>query len=172
MTSSNETDSKQAGEVLPATIKQEDFLTNLFALLDETFENHHGIFLDRDTSLFPTLETVSAEEASIPVGGKCASLAAQVAHVTFYLEVLERYLLTGQPGNVDWGEIWRTTREVTPAEWDALRGKLRATYQGVRTLLDSRGDWSGENDFGGALAIIVHTAYHFGEIRQALCTVK
>ena len=25
---------------------------------------------------------------------------------------------------------------------------------------------------GGALAIVVHTAYHLGEIRQALCTVK
>ena len=71
-------------------IKQEDFLSNLFSLLDETFDNTHGHYLDKDTSLFRTLETVSAQEASIPVGGKCASLAAQVAHVTFYMEVLER----------------------------------------------------------------------------------
>jgi hypothetical protein len=42
--------------------------------------------LDDGTSLFETLETVSAQEASIPVGGKCASLAAQVAHVIFYIE--------------------------------------------------------------------------------------
>ena len=25
---------------------------------------------------------------------------------------------------------------------------------------------------GGALSIVVHTAYHLGEIRQALCTLK
>jgi hypothetical protein len=55
-------------------INQEDFLNNLFSLLDETFDNTHGHYLDKDTSLFRTLETVSAQEASIPVGGKCASL--------------------------------------------------------------------------------------------------
>lgn len=86
-------------------IKQEDYLNNLFALLDETFENHHGIYLDKDTGLFTTLETVSAQEASIPVGGKCASLAAQVAHVTFYLEVLERYVVYNDRSRVDWGEV-------------------------------------------------------------------
>jgi len=57
-------------------IKQEDFLNNLFSLFDETLENHHGICLDNNTSLLTPLETVSAQEASIPVGGKCASLAA------------------------------------------------------------------------------------------------
>ena len=91
-------------------IKQEDFLNNLFALLDETFENHHGIFLDKNTSLFTTLETVSSQEASMPVGGKCASLAAQVAHVTFYLEVLERYVVYNDPTPADWeksGAPWK-----------------------------------------------------------------
>ncbi|HKJ38780.1 MAG TPA: hypothetical protein VJ972_08385 [Anaerolineales bacterium] len=42
-------------------IEQEDFLNNLFALFDETFESHHGIYLDKDTSLFQTLETVSSQ---------------------------------------------------------------------------------------------------------------
>jgi hypothetical protein len=32
--------------------------------------------------------------------------------------------------------------------------------------------WEGENDVAGALAVVVHTAYHLGEIRQALCTVR
>jgi hypothetical protein len=69
----------------------QDFANNLFLFMEETFEaKHHGIYLDKGTSLFETLETVSAEEASIPVGGKCASLAAQVAHVTFYIESFER----------------------------------------------------------------------------------
>ena len=31
------------------TINQEDFLNSLFALLDETFETHHGIYLDKNT---------------------------------------------------------------------------------------------------------------------------
>ncbi len=60
---------------MPEQIKPEDFINNLFNLSDETFENHHGIYLDKDT-------------------------------------------------------------------------------------------------VGGSLAIVVHTACHLGEIRQALCTLK
>ena len=62
-----------------------DFTSNLFKLLEETFEEPQGIYLDKNTSLFQTLETVSDQVASIPVGGNRASLAAQVAHVTFFL---------------------------------------------------------------------------------------
>ena len=153
------------------TIQQEHFTSHLFYLLDETFENHHGIFLDKGTSLFETLAGIDAAQASIPVGGKCASLAAQVAHVTFYLEVLERYILAQDGGKVDWGEIWRTVEAVTPEEWRRLQEQLKGTYQQVLGLL--RGlDWDSETSIGGALAIVVHTAYHLGEIRQALCTLK
>lgn len=154
-----------------AMIKQEDFLKNLFVLLDETFENHHGIYLDRNTSLFPTLETVSAEEASIPVGGKCASLAAQVAHVTFYLEVLERYVVYNDTSRVDWGFIWRTVEKVTPDEWDDYKRKLQDAYRRIEKMLRENQVWD-EDSIGGAMAIVVHTAYHLGEISQALCTLK
>lgn len=154
------------------TINQNHFLSSLFDLLDETFENHHGIYLDKNTSLFQTLETVSAEEASIPVGGKCASLAAQVAHVTFYLEVLERYIFLGNAGNVDWGKIWRTVEKVTPDEWHGLKGNLKQTYLRINQELHKLEAWDEEEKIGGAMAIVVHTAYHLGEIRQALCTLK
>ena len=152
-------------------IKQEDFLNNLFSLLDETFDNTHGHYLDKDTSLFRTLETISAQEASIPVGGKCASLAAQVAHVTFYLEVLEKYFRKQEVGKVDWGEIWRTVEKVTPGEWASLKNKLKDAYQRINKLFHENEVWD-EDTIGGSLAIVVHTAYHLGEIRQALCTLK
>jgi len=152
-------------------IKQEDFLNNLFSLLDETFENHHGHYLDEGMSLFETLETVSAQEASIPVGGKCASLAAQVAHVTFYMEVLERIVMFNDTSRVDWGEIWRTVEKVTPAEWDDYKLKLEQTYRRIERIFRENPVWN-EDTIGGAMAILVHTAYHLGEIRQALCTLK
>ena len=157
---------------MPQQIQPEHFLNSLFDLLDETFENHHGIYLDKNTSLFQTLEMVSAEEASIPVGGKCASLAAQVAHVTFYLEVLERYIFLGDAGNVDWGEIWRMVEKVTPDEWEGLNGNLKQTYLRINQELHKLDAWDEEEKIGGAMAIVVHTAYHLGEIRQALCTLK
>lgn len=152
-------------------ITPNDFTNNLFALLEETFETHHGIYLDKGTSLLTTLEAVSAQEASIPVGGKCASLAAQVTHVIFYLDVLERYIVNHDSSPADWGEVWRTVEKVTPAEWDALRAKLEQTYRHLSKIFHETEVWD-EHSVGGALAIVVHTAYHLGEIRQALCTLK
>jgi len=154
------------------TIKQENFLNNLFSLYDETFENHHGIYLDNNTSLLTTLETVSAQEASIPVGGKCASLAAQVTHVIFYLELLEKYFLKQEVGKVDWGEIWRTVEKISPEQWETLKNKLKETYTRLDQLFHNTENWNDEDVVGAALAIVVHTAYHLGEIRQALCTLK
>jgi hypothetical protein len=140
--------------------------------MEETFESkHHGIYLDKGTSLFETLETVSAEEASIPVGGKCASLAAQVAHVIFYIESFERFALYNDNSPRDWGEIWRTVEKVSPEEWDSLKDKLRDAYQRMDKLFRENKTWN-EDSIGGSLSIVVHTAYHLGEIRQALCTLK
>ncbi|MGE5251415.1 MAG: hypothetical protein ACM3QS_14530 [Bacteroidota bacterium] len=153
------------------TIQQQDFISSLLDLLDETFDNAHGIYLDRDTSLFQTLDTISAQQASIPVGGRCATLAAQVAHVTFYLEVLERYVLYRDTSPADWGEIWRTVGQVTPEEWEGLQAKLKETYQRIDKMMREIEIWN-EDSLGGAMAIIVHSAYHLGEIRQALCTLR
>jgi len=153
-------------------IDQERITQELFDLLDEAFVTHHGVFLDKNTSLFETLETITAEEASIPVGGKCATLAAQVAHVNFYLEVVEAYILNKDIGKVDWVDIWRRISTVTPEEWKAYNDQLKETYQRVLSLLQNVEDWNEERTFGGALAILVHTAYHLGEIRQAMCMVK
>ena len=144
----------------------------LLNLLDETFgTKHFGTFLDKDTGLFQTLESVSSEEASIPVGGKCASLAAQVAHVTFFIESFERFALQGDNSPRDWGEIWRTVEKVTPEEWESLKNKLREAYDRMENLFRGNEMWN-EDTIGGPLSIVVHTAYHLGEIRQALCTLK
>jgi hypothetical protein len=152
-------------------INQNDFTVNLYYLLEETFETYHGIYLDKGTSLLDTLKVVSAQEASIPVGGKCATLAAQVTHVVFYLDVLERYIVDHDTSPADWGAVWRTVSAVTDDEWDALKTNLEATYRRVDNMLRGIESWT-EDSVGGALGIVVHTAYHLGEIRQALCTLK
>jgi hypothetical protein len=153
------------------TIKK-DFSNVLLQYMGETFESKHlGIFLDKGTSLFETLATISAEEASIPVGGKCASLAAQVAHVTFYIESWERFVLQGDNSPRDWGYIWRTVEKVTPEEWEDYQRKLWDAYQRMNKLFGENEVWD-EDRMVGALSIVVHTAYHLGEIRQALCTLK
>jgi hypothetical protein len=153
-------------------IQAEHFTNALYALLDETFDNVQGYFLDKGTSLFETLATISAAEASVPVGGKCATLAAQVKHTAFYLDVTERAVRSGANERIDWDEIWRTTKAVTPDEWEALKTGLRESYDRIKALIHDAPAWPSESEIGGAIATIVHTAYHLGEIRQALCTLK
>lgn len=153
-------------------IDQQLVTQTIFDVLDETFVQHQGIFLDKHTSLFETLETITAEEASIPVGGKCATLAAQVAHVNFYLEVLEAYVLNKDIGRVDWADIWRRVGKVSEQEWQGYQAQLRQTYQRVLSMLQKCENWNDERPIGGAIAMAVHTAYHLGEIRQATCIVK
>jgi hypothetical protein len=146
-------------------IPTESFTTPLFALLDETFEKVQGIFLDGGTSLFETLEGISAEDASRPVAPGRPTIAAQVDHVRFYLDVLERYMRGESVGKIDWKEIWNTVDRVSPEEWQTIRDRLRASHSRVTALMKSFDGWDGENEIGGALAIVVHTAYHLGQIR-------
>jgi hypothetical protein len=153
-------------------IQTEHFTKALYSLLDETFDNVQGIFLDKGTSMFETLATISAEEASVPVGGKCATPAAQVKHVAFYLDVLEQAVRTQQFERQDWDKIWRETGAVTSEEWEAIKASLRASYDRIKALINDTREWPSDQEIGGAIACIVHTAYHLGEIRQALCVVK
>lgn len=139
--------------------------------LEETFERVQGIYLDRGTSIFETLATITAEEASRPVSANCASIAAHVAHMRFYMELTLRYV-RGERPEVDWTEIWRTVREVTTEEWAASQQQLREVYGQMRALATNTASWENEELIGGAMGMLMHNAYHLGEIRQALCTLK
>jgi uncharacterized membrane protein len=152
-------------------IQTDHFTSALYGLLDETFDNVQGYYLDKGTSMFETLATISAEEASLPVGGKCATLAAQVKHVAFYLDVLEKAIRTQQFESQDWDKTWQETSGVTPEEWDALKASLRESYDRIKALVNDITEWSSDWQIGAAIGIVVHTAYHLGEIRQALCTL-
>ena len=153
-------------------IQTEYFTKTLYGLLDETFDNVQGYYLDKGASMFETLATISAEEASVPVEGKCATLAAQVKHTAFYLDVLGQSIQTQQYEKQDWDKIWRETSAVTPEEWDTIKASLRESYNGLKAIIDETSDWSSEQLIGDAISTIVHTAYHLGEIRQALCSLK
>ena len=146
------------------------FIDALREILNETFDTHHGLYLDRGTSLFETLATVTAEEASRPVSASCASISAQVNHVIYYLDVLRSAMEGNEPEGVDWTQAW-TVGPVNDEAWTALTRRLRASADETMSLLGSTTEWS-EDAAYGAVSIAVHTAYHLGEIRQALCTIQ
>ena len=153
-------------------IKSDLFKKMVLEVLDESFDHVHGIYLDKDTSLFETLSYITVEQASVPVGGQCATLAAQVSHVAFYLEQAIQYAQNANPSPVDWRVIWRTVSNVTIEEWLEIQQNLRNSYNHLLEVINDISDWDNEKSLGLALASIAHTAYHLGEIRQALCVLK
>ncbi len=152
-------------------IPVERLTSTLYALLTETFERVQGIFLDRGTSLFETLDGITAEQASRSTSDRCATLAAQVNHVRFYLDVLEEYMLETRTEQADWASSWQVGA-VTAEEWDDLKQTLHDSYTRVRATMEGFDSWDNDDRVGGAFAVVVHTAHHLGEIRQMLCVAK
>jgi hypothetical protein len=154
-----------------ATISLADFRAGLLVNWDEAFTSTTGIFLDRGTSMFETLATISAEEASRPVGGGCSNIAAQVNHAWFYLDIMNR-LGRGEdvPRPIDWDGSW-DVGAVDETEWERLVAQLRDAHDEVRIFITIFEGWD-ERMIGGAFGMLAHCAYHLGEIRAGLCSVK
>lgn len=156
-----------------ATISVEVFRGALLTLLDEAFDNVHGAFLDRGDSLFPTLESVTAEQASVPVCGDGNSIASQVNHLIFYFDVGFQYMRGENPGKQDWSKAWELVR-VTDDEWDGLKQALRERQKTLLGLInETPAEAFGGSDemVEGAMATIAHTAFHLGQIRHSLCLI-
>jgi len=157
---------------MSSMIQSKHFTDALLMLLTETFEMVRCFYLDKGTSLFETLSGISAEEASIPVGRKCATLAAQVKHVAFYLEVVEKSVTDPDYPQVDWNEIWNHVNVVDETQWQEIQDELHQRYTDIQKLVKNAPEWPSEREIGGAMALLAHSAYHLGEIRQALCTLR
>jgi DinB superfamily len=157
---------------MSAQIPVERFKKPLLRCLDETFSKVHGVYLDKGTTLFETLDGMTAAEASQRISPNSATIAAQVEHVRFYLDVLHDYIQTREDRQNNWREIWETVGAVTPEEWEAIKSRLRASHSKVMATINSFDKWDGEYDIAGALSILTHTAYHLGGIRQALGAIR
>ena len=152
---------------------QTQFMADMLELLKETFEgpapSGPSAFLNKGTGLFQTLENVSAETVSAQATPDGSTIAAHTEHVRFYVMVHYKLML-GSTDNIDWDESWRIT-VVEAAEWDDLKRELRRAYETVVAHLRSLDKWS-EDETGLTMAIVAHSAYHLGAIRQLMLAVK
>jgi DinB family protein len=157
---------------MSAQIPAERFKKALMRCLDETFSEVKGIYLDEGTTLYETLDGMSAEEASQRISSNSATIAAQVEHIRFYLDVLDDYMRTGIEKTNNWREIWERVSTVTPDEWKDMKRRLHESHERVLATINSFETWEGKYDIAGAMSVLVHTAYHLGGIRQALGAIR
>lgn len=153
-------------------IEKDDFVHTLFDLLVETFESpsqSSSIYLDQKTGLFETLNGISAEQASAPIAQGATTIAAQVEHIRFYMDVIEQFM-NGRTQKVDWQESWQV-RELSPKAWQTLQQDLRTAYENLTNNLKNVEIW-GNDEITDSLAAAIHTAYHLGAIRQMVHVVQ
>ncbi len=154
------------------SISQQDFTNNLFGLLKEFFESPPvtgASCLDQRTGLFDTLSSLSAEQVSKRLGEQdnlAPSIASHCEHVRFYNTLLLSDLKGETLGKVDWKQTW-LLQTVNNDEWEILKATLKSQYQKMIELLESFEVWD-DDKVGIPMAVLVHTAYHLGAIRQLI----
>ncbi|HEX6751590.1 MAG TPA: DinB family protein [Longimicrobium sp.] len=122
-----------------------------------------------DAGFLPTLDALSAEEASRPPHPGRSTVAAHAGHLRFSLEVSRRWV-AGERGPFDWGQSW-AVREVDDATWAELRAGIRQEYASFRRALGE----AGELDFlafAGVLGAVAHAAYHLGAVKQMVLELR
>jgi hypothetical protein len=119
--------------------------------------------------MFETLAGISAEQASQPLGERSGNIAAKVNHVRVYLDAVSTNAQAGEYVPVDWDASW-AVGEVDDAEWQDLIARLQTSVTSFTELASTNTVWN-EQTVGGAFGVVAHSAYHLGEIRQALAAI-
>ena len=151
-----------------ATVPTQALLRPFLFILDE-FAGHPpkatpgNACLDRDAGWLQTLASIDADQASRPLVAGGTSIAAQTAHAAYYVELIEAGMRGVEPV-ADWPGSFQPA-VVDEAAWRLVRGRLQASLERFRALVTSDLAWT-ENQLGDALAVLAHTAYHLGSVRQ------
>lgn len=139
-------------------------------LLRETFEGPAGsstYYIDNDpkAGFFGAVDALTAADASRPTRPGGPTIAAQVFHAGFHLDMSTGWL-RGDREDRDWAKSWELT-SVDDAAWTALRRQFRGQYEAFQQAVGNEPSAGGDN-LSTILGAIAHAAYHLGAVKQAL----
>lgn len=159
---------------LPFDVLKESIL----ALLTEAHagppDPHVSWFIDNepDSGVLGAVRNLSAAEASRSVDGSGRSgttIASNIEHLRWCLSNANG-ALRGQPYQYAWEESWKVIT-VEEAAWDKLRQDLETEYTSLLQAVSAQTELPGVY-LTGVLALIPHTAFHLGLIRQMVEQVR
>jgi hypothetical protein len=141
------------------------FTEVIHALLTEAYEGSSQVwFSSRNTGLFSSLQSVSAEQASKN------GIAAHTEHLRWSLSTVNA-MMRGERPAMDWTQSW-TVKTVSKSEWQNLLEQLQTEYQALQTNLPPNPDLTDRMLITSGVALVAHAAYHLGAIRQMIATVQ
>jgi hypothetical protein len=154
-------------------IQTEHFKQSLLTLLPEVFgatDAPHGYILDNgQAGLLGTLDNVEAATASARLRPENETVASHTNHVLFIVNLHNAFERGEQP-EADWAGSW-ANQVVDEAAWAKLRAELRAAYDTALSRLEARDEFP-EPGVGAFIMLVSHCAYHLGEIKQILTSLK
>lgn len=139
----------------------------VLTLLDELFlgmpkgQRYTWVVEGRE-AILPTLESLTAEEASVRIEGR-PSIGAHAVHAAYYLETFNRRA-NGESFRADWEGSW-AVQSFDNASWVAAQANVRQQYLTAREILAAGAIGEDERHDLGALTNIAHAAFHLGAIR-------
>ena len=138
-------------------------------ILAEGFNSPHGTgyftSASDDAGLNNALKGLNASQASRKTQPGGSSIASHANHLVFAFEAFIDWI-EKKDNKRDWAESW-SVKDVNEFQWSDLVERLAACQQKLAEAIDNT-DLDDEQSFGGAVAAIVHMAYHLGAIRQKL----
>lgn len=146
---------------------------SLVMLLQEAYgvsDAKTGYYLDSGKAgLFGQIDKITAAQASTAVPTDAETIAGHCQHLLYTFEFFMA-MDRGEPMKPDWESSWQPAT-VTDAEWEALKTKLRTTYNTFIAAIESREDWP-RPAVGAGMMMLAHTAYHVGVIDKMLSSVS
>lgn len=149
------------------------FRDTTMLLLEETFigsDKGGNVYLDTGTGWQPTLAQLSAVDASTRLTPSGTTPAGHVFHTIFYMDVVMAELYGKQVGRIDWRESW-VVGQVDEGRWADLKNELIAKYEELVAQLEGAGAW-GDAETEVPMAVMTHSAYHLGAVRQFLTVTR
>lgn len=112
-----------------------------------------------------TLRALDAARAQSASGGGTTA-ASHAVHLRYALDLAARALRGEDPfADADWPSSWKIGA-LDDAAWRTLVDDLERTCVDVREALMARTAWDDRFLVTGAIALVAHSAYHLGAIRQ------
>jgi hypothetical protein len=151
-----------------ATIPADTFLTSIHNLLAKAYERTTAQSRFRDhgpgSGLFPSLESISRENASRTSVGSGSSIAAHANHWRWSI-AMANALMRGEHPSRNGAERW-TVREVDGSTWTQRHSSLQLEHETWRDQLPNGFDPNNPILVMSGVAMVAHGAYHLGAIRQ------
>lgn len=151
------------------TIERGLFRAVYTELLEELFD---GVRPDRNYTyvvqgregVFLAFEELTAKQASYRVNG-CSSVAAHLDHARYYIWLGNEHA-SGNEVDGDWEGSWKF-QEVDEEGWRRIKeGLMEERTRFMKLFGDPALDLGNEEILRGALANLIHAAFHLGAVRS------